>query len=233
MNTLYRQRCRLMAKRPVFLSIRGESVYVRSEAIEFRWYPGLSLAQKRQSIVSLHENAKQRLGIQAILEISSKSEALLGRQLSAFQLRCSGPEGQRVTVESLYQGSKVFENGGPYTDLYGADPKKAKQDARLIASGALVAFQLQGKWWPLTPRTLFYDWVYLNALTCNPGLASALLAYDAFTDIEFNPQKSYNCQAHSAALYVQLVHADLLEKVLASPEAFQAHFNSIGNSQKV
>ena len=32
-----------------------------------------------------------------------------------------------------------------------------------------------------------------------------LIDYDAFTDIEFNPQKSINCQAKSAALFVGLV----------------------------
>lgn len=37
-----------------------------------------------------------------------------------------------------------------------------------------------------------------------------LLEYDGFTDIEFNPQKSLNCQAKAAALYVSLCRNGLL-----------------------
>ena len=33
-----------------------------------------------------------------------------------------------------------------------------------------------------------------------------LLTYRAFTDIEFNPDKSFNCQARSCALLVSLHH---------------------------
>ena len=66
----------------------------------------------------------------------------------------------------------------------------------------------------------FYDWLYLKALVANPELAAAVETYDAFTDIEFNPERSLNCQARSAALYRSLVHAGKLEEALSSQEAF-------------
>jgi len=35
-------------------------------------------------------------------------------------------------------------------------------------------------------------------------------AYDTFTDIEFNPKRSFNCQARSCALFVALARKGLL-----------------------
>ena len=40
------------------------------------------------------------------------------------------------------------------------------------------------------------------------------MEYDAFTDIAFNPQKSINCQAEAAAVYVSLKRQGLLEAAL-------------------
>ena len=39
-----------------------------------------------------------------------------------------------------------------------------------------------------------------------------MIGYDAFTDIEFNPEKSVNCQAKAAALYVALFRQGVLEQ---------------------
>lgn len=61
--------------------------------------------------------------------------------------------------------------------------------------------------------TAFYDWLYLNALLEHPDLAEPLLRYDGFTDIEFNPEKSLSTQTRSAAMYVALARAGLLDKV--------------------
>ena len=36
------------------------------------------------------------------------------------------------------------------------------------------------------------------------------MAYDAFTDIEFNPDKSLNCQARAAAMFVALNREGLI-----------------------
>jgi len=46
------------------------------------------------------------------------------------------------------------------------------------------------------------------------------LGYSGFTDIEFNPKKSINCQAYSVALYVSLEKSGLLKDALTTPEDF-------------
>ena len=47
-------------------------------------------------------------------------------------------------------------------------------------------------------------------------LADEITNYNGFTDIEFNPKKSINCQAYSAALYSSLQHSGLLKKSLVN-----------------
>lgn len=47
-----------------------------------------------------------------------------------------------------------------------------------------------------------------------------ILSYSAFTDIEFNPEKSINCQAYSVALFVSLHKQNLLDDAIASKESF-------------
>lgn len=46
------------------------------------------------------------------------------------------------------------------------------------------------------------------------------MSYDAFTDIEYNPKRSINCQARSVAKVVGLARAGLLAEALRSPMAF-------------
>ncbi|MFP3398368.1 hypothetical protein SB749_18775, partial [Brevibacterium sp. SIMBA_078] len=71
------------------------------------------------------------------------------------------------------------------------------------------------------PKTLFYDWLYLNALSLNEELIKEVIKYDAFTDIEFNPGKSINCQARSVALFVALYKTGELEEALSSEDNFK------------
>ena len=52
--------------------------------------------------------------------------------------------------------------------------------------------------------------MYFIALNQNKVLTKEILEYQAFTDIEFNPQKSLNCQAYSAALYSAMIKNKLL-----------------------
>ena len=54
----------------------------------------------------------------------------------------------------------------------------------------------------------------------NNTIYKKILNYTAFTDIEFNPKKSINCQARSCALYVSLVKNKLLDIALESEEVF-------------
>lgn len=209
-----------MAKRPIFISRTNGPALVAAMSIEFIWHPGMSKSQKQKSIRSLHEAAKQTRGINRILEISSKSEDELGVRLSAFNLMLKTVNGLSASVEALFQGSKVFSRGGPFTDIYQRTSGEAKKDERLRASGHLIAFRYDNRDWPLNPQTVFYDWLYLSALRQNPSLSVELLEYDGFSDIEFNPEKSINCQAASAALYKSLVERELIDVALSSPDKF-------------
>jgi hypothetical protein len=208
-----------MARRPVFVP-HAAPPWVRTLDLEFDWHPGFALSQAQKSIASLHRAAAAQ-GIDPVLEISSKSESPLGRQLSAFNLTITLPSGAVSTVEAAFQGSKVFSDGGPYTDLYVASSREAKQDARIRSGGRLVAFDYFGVQWPLEPKTLFYDWLYIRALLEHPALSMRLLSFGGFTDIAFNPDRSINCQARSAALFVALNRAGIDLDQVRSGEWFQ------------
>jgi hypothetical protein len=208
-----------MAVRPIF-SPKTREVGVSEDMLDFHWFPGMAASQKKKSIHSLHEVAKKK-GYTSILEISSKSESELGIKLSAFNLIIKTKKyGNEFTVETAFQGSKVFERGGPYKDLFGLDSLKAKKDIRLKESGNVVGFKFFGMNFPAMPRTYFYDWLYINALNGNPDLAEGVKRYEAFSDIEFNPQKSINCQAHAVALYLSLVRNNKLTNALEGHAQF-------------
>ncbi len=72
----------------------------------------------------------------------------------------------------------------------------------------------------MEPKTYFYNWLYINALTQTPGLSKVVLEYDAFSDIEFNPNRSINCQAEVAAIYVGLCRSGKIDDALKDKEAF-------------
>ena len=201
-----------MSQRPVFVPIKRKpwaDVYMT----EFQWNSGLSAAQKKKNVAALHQAFVARFPEKKVLEISSKSSEDLGVKLSAFNLTKFVPSlGKAVPVECVYQGSKVFAVGGPYTDLYTATSRAAKGDDRLRQSGELRRFSFEGKEFPLKAGSAFYDWLYVNALMEHPELSEPLLGYDGFTDIEFNPNKGVACQANAAALYVSLHRQGLLEQ---------------------
>lgn len=208
-----------MANRPVFIPNIKYGKLVTETMIDFNWHAGMSIQQKQKSITSLH-NAAKILGISPILEISTKSTLPLGRQLSAFNLQLSTSENEKISVEAAYQGGKVFEKGGPYRDLYRLGGREIKADRRLQESGRLVAFDFDGLRWPLEPKTAFYDWLYVSALCQNDVLSDEFYKYQGFTDIEFNPAKSINCQARSAALFVALSKKNLLQEVIKDRDYF-------------
>ena len=201
-----------MAKRPVFAPNPSEFPYVKVINVEFQWYPGFAKSQLQKSIDSLHQAAKKR-GINPILEISGKSPFALGVSLSAFNLNFQAPNGQTMSVECAYQGSKVFDKGGPYNDLYMVSSRKAKTDERLQNSGELISFIFCDKEFPTEPKTAFYDSLYVTALWQNKqNLTPELVKFQGFSDIVFNPQRSFNCQARAAAIFVSLFQNQLLNQ---------------------
>jgi len=91
--------------------VEGGARLLREVSVAFRWHPGFAVSQKRRNVAALHEAAAAQ-GLGPLLEVSSKSEDALGRGLSAFALRLPVAGGE-AAVESAFQGSKVFERGGP------------------------------------------------------------------------------------------------------------------------
>ncbi|MGP5191980.1 DarT1-associated NADAR antitoxin family protein, partial [Vreelandella alkaliphila] len=210
-----------MANRPVFVPMKNSEVPgVKVIDVEFQWFPGMATSQKKKSIKSLHE-AVRKLGISPILEVSSKSEEEIGVSLSAFNLMIeTANKKYKFSVESAFQASKVFERGGPYADLLNKSSKEAKRDIRLKESGNLIGFNFFGKEFPIKPVTFFYDWLYVHSLNQNQAMAKKVLYFSGFSDIEFNPKKSLNCQARSLALYISLVSAGALEDALSTQDRF-------------
>lgn len=189
-----------MAIRQLFIP-KKNYIGVKTENIEFKYFPGFSETQKQKSIETLHFACYEN-GFRNILEVSTKSPVVLGRKLSAFNLAAETiVYHQKFTVEQAFQSSKVFENGGPYTDLLHKTSREAKLDVRLKSSGKLKYFEFFGKKYESFPPTLFYDWLYINTLLKNIDLLDGLNEYCSFTDIEFNDKKSINCQAYSLALF--------------------------------
>ena len=209
-----------MAQRPVYLSINS-APFVKSDTVEFKFFAGFSAQQKMRSVESLHAAFLSQNPERHLLEISSKSVVPLGIKLSAFNLQIILPNSNKSTsVESAFQSSKVFEGGEQFVDLLNKTSREAKRDPRLKTSGQLKSFKFFDYEFPLEPKTYFYDWLYINALYRQKDLAEEILTYDAFTDIEFNPKKSLNCQARAAAIFVGLSRAGLIEDATSNKEKF-------------
>ena len=96
----------------------------------------------------------------------------------------------------------------------------AKKDERLKNNGQIIGFSFYNETFSINPLTYFYNWLYINALNDNDDLNKQLINYDAFTDIVFNPQKSLNCQAAAAAIYVSLRKQNLLQQALKDKNLF-------------
>jgi hypothetical protein len=210
----------MMARRPVFRPVLSGPPFVEEVVLDFDWHPGFAKSQAQKSIASLHAAARER-GLSPILEISSKSDTGLGVALSAFNLMLRIGD-RTMSVEVAYQGSKVFEHGGPFHDLYGASSRDAKTDERIWSSGRLVGFNFLGVGWPTEPQTCFYDWLYISALAQHTDTAQEVVKFSAFSDIAFNPEKSINCQARSAAIFVALSKQGLIAEATRDREVYMA-----------
>lgn len=208
-----------MARRPVFVP-DSDKPYVSEVSLDFEYFPGSSIQQKQRSIASLHASYVARFPSSRVLEVSSKSERDIGVQLSAFNLMIEYLGRGSCSVECAFQASKVFLHGGPFVDLFNASSRAAKSDRRLRESGKLVGFKYFEYEFPLEPKTYFYDWLYASTLCRHDKLVEQVMMFDAFTDIEHNPERSINCQARSVAKVVGLARAGLLADALQSPRAF-------------
>ncbi len=208
-----------MASRPIFIAEPDGPTLVRKVNIEFTWFPGMYPASRKKSMHSLHEAARKDSCRKQILEVSRMSEEDLGQNLSAFKLKVDvSNRCRKVPLECVFQASKVFEKGGPFEDLLDKNPVGAKRDLRLQESGPLIRFYYEDKEWDKDPKTFFYNWIYMKALHQHGDLASKVKDYEIFTDISFNPKKSYNCQAEAVARYVALTRRNEIDEMLNFPD---------------
>ena len=185
---------------PVFVPYLMGFPYVKGIDLEFHWYSG----HPQKSINSFHVAAKKN-GISPLLEISRESTSLLGVSLCAFDLKFRAPNGQTVSVECAFQGSKVFENGGPYHELYSVPPSVANNNSRLWISGRLIAFDFFGKENPIESRDEFYNRLYITALKQDGRyFARRLQEFEGYSDIGYNSQHVNYCSARATALFVAL-----------------------------
>ena len=164
-------------RRPIFCPSKLDDRLVETKVINFQWSTGMAKSQKQKSIKSLHENAKSE-GISSVLEISTQSPYEDGVPLSPFNLMMEFPNGDKFPVENLFFGSMVFEEGGPYTDMYGMDTYKMRKDDRKTNwHHRVLQYDFDGTIWENVPETAFYDWLYLNALHQNPDLSERQIVW--------------------------------------------------------
>lgn len=165
---------------------------VAKGCIEFKWEQGQSTAQKTRSCNNLHAAIKAYTGMVS-LDISTASPSPIGVSLSAFNLK---PDGR--SVETLYQGSKVYSDGYIAHDLYDADSRTAKKLSQ-ENHGRISGFNYFGTEYPTEPDSIFYDYIYLKALLANYGNSMVTTA-TCFTDIQQN-MEALACQARSFCIY--------------------------------
>lgn len=208
----------------IYFKTNHDGIYEKE--VTFDFYSGFSLSQKQKTIKSFHEKIKDIEGNNVrILEVSRKSEDILGKALSAFNLKYNN-----FSVESIYQSSKVFSDNTQLRSLLYSEPLEAKREAndyQINNNVHITQFNFFGEMIPTFPESLFYDYLYIKAIMQNKLLANELLKYSCFTDIEFNQKKQVSSQARSCAIFVFLSINNLLSEYLESIETFRKVYESI------
>lgn len=212
---------------------KSTDLYVE-QTVEFQFHNGFSAEQKSRSIESMHRAIGAISTGSQILEVSSKSSSQLGVSLSAFNLKLHY-KSIPTSVESAFQGSKVFQDSGPYRDLISMQPWESKRDSRLKSSGLAIGYSDQfDNFYPLGKDSSFYDMVYLTALVSNPALLEKLSDYEIFTDIEFSKTKlgiqknrSFNTQARSCAIASTIYRHSGLLGIQKQIDAWRANTSNL------
>lgn len=219
-----------MAERSVFV---GRDVFPFCEEIkvQFEYFQGFALCQKRKSQISIHENFKAAYPEEKVLEVSSSSLYSLGAKLSAMELKKKTKNGT-TCVESAFQSSRVYESNneiiGPFINLLFLPGRECKKKVRALSEGFRFShYNFEGlEFWPPSHHpSLFYDFLYINSLIEpeNRDVAEQLISsgYTAFTDLA---TKSVNTQARSCAIFLSLVRNGLITYV-TNQESFLSLFD--------
>lgn len=191
-----------MATRPIFVPKSGYGPLIEEVPIEIQWHGGFATSQKQKNIAALHEKAAS-IGISPVLEISTKSQLEVGRRLSAFSLKLE-VHGAMKSLESVYQSGKVFQFSGQHETLMDLDPFAAKKEVRRLGEGPVVGFRFLGVDYDTEPKNAFYDWLYIKAIAPHEEWIRRNLSFAAYSDIEFNPSRSINCQGRAVAEFQAL-----------------------------
>lgn len=214
-----------MATRSVFVS-KNYYPYFEEIKVNFDWFPGFALSQRRKSQISLHQNFLNTYPNENVLEISSASLYSLGSELSAMRLSKRTTTGL-TTVESAFQSSHIYgsvdNEVDPFPEYLFLTGKEYKKKVKGLSRGMIsyrYLFDGMEFYAPAHHISLFYDYLYLNAL-CedeNRDIAYRLILseyrYTAFTDLATLP---LNCQARSAAIFISLVHNGLIDQIKQFP----------------
>lgn len=201
-----------------------ENNKVVDKEYDIDWHAGFSLSQKEKNVYELHNLIKKNLNtdLEKILEVSTKSKSELGKRLSSFNLFFKY-NGTKYNMESAYQSSKVFRTiwgVKQFDELIKSHPNESRKIVKEENHSNLICFRFLDREFSLVPKFLFYDWLYIFAVSQIPGLYDSISNYKYFTDIEFNPKKSQNCQARSLVLYIWLVRNMKLEDYLSEPKKY-------------
>jgi|SRR5690554_5591835 len=210
-----------MAKRLYFIAKPSYQGLIVEKTIHFENYRGQSINQKHKSIESMHHAMRAFETGGKILEVSAVSPDALGRKLAGANAVLETEDGNTYPVMNIFESAKVFEKGGPYRDLLEADPLTVSEDERLKSSGRLLGFHFEQEPYSLTPRHLFFDWIYLSALYRQKDLHEELASYDMVTDIEYDVKTMFASSARACAYFISLYHAGLLDEVMKDPETFK------------
>lgn len=193
-----------MATRPVFL-INQNKPYFSEYNVNFIYNNGFAPCQKRKNIIAIHDAFHKDNSDKEILEISSKSFDEVGVNLSAFNLTIYVESlGKRMPVEIMYHSGKIYKDSGRHLEILNMSPRESKKYLYQNKFGSIEYFIFENQRVEVDQIYAFYNWLYNRALLENEDIASELLRYEAFTDVEYNPNRSKNCQARSAAIFVSL-----------------------------
>ncbi|MBQ9156264.1 MAG: hypothetical protein IJ137_05745 [Eubacterium sp.] len=210
-----------MAVKSVFIS-KNSYPYFEEIQVKIDWFQGFALSQKRKNELAVHHNFLSKYPSNKVLEISGASLNTLGQKLSAMHLSKQTEQGL-TTVESAYQCSRIYydveadEYIGPFPEYLFLDGKTSKKLVKSASKGLdsyVYLFDHMKFGSPEFHISLFYDFIYMNALLEkeNYSVTKELINgnYNAFTDLATN---SRNSQARSAAIFVGLHQACLLDEI--------------------
>nr|WP_143090048.1 hypothetical protein [Celeribacter marinus] len=186
--------------------------------VDIHWHGGFAALQKQKNILALHQKAKE-MGISPVLEISTKSMQEVGKRLSAFNLKIE-VHGVMKSLESVYQSCKVFARSGQHGLLMDLDPFQAKKAVRELGQGEIIGFNFEGRDYASEPKNAFYDWLYIRAISPHEEWIKRNLNFAAYSDIEFTPHKSLNCQARAVAEFHALSMRDSVTDIVHNFERF-------------